>query len=228
MSDIDRWLNSGAEVTEGLRLLSIHAPNKWLAELVSRAPGKYSYLLRETLTPFASDASFSSTVARRDGSFRKDWPFLSDPDCPPELKVLAADMITSWHNYVNGHEELYSCLSQEACFATAKKTVENFSRNCRIRDEFQYYKEHHRVLGKHPVFATARRLADLRSLPITSLIRKQRTLLGNIWRIRHEMAKGDRPDLQEERSLRLSQRQVELAEVEKMIKEYEKSDSRRT
>ena len=226
MNEIDRWISSGAGVEEGLRLLSIHAPNRWLAELVSRLPDRFGHLLRKALIPFSESVSFSQTVARGDGSFRKEWPFLAEPDCPPELKILAADMITSWHGYVNAHEDLYNCVSPEACYDTARKTVDNFSQNCKIRSEFQYYKEHRRVLGKHPVFATTRRLKELRTLPVTSLVRKQRALKGNIWRISHEMAKGDRPDLQEDRAARLAQRKLELAEVERMIQEYERSERR--
>lgn len=227
MNEIDRWINSGAEVGEGLRLLSIHKPNEWLARLVSKAPSRFAWLLREALAPLAESAVFSITVAKGDGRFRQEWPFLADPSCPPELKILAADMITSWHGYVNGHEELYSCLSPEDCFRVAKKTVDNFSRNCSIRSEFQYYKTHRRLLGKDPVFETSRRLKELRSLPIVSLIRKQKALRENIWRIRHEMSKGDRPDLDAERAERLSRRKLELAEVEKMIEEYERSDRRK-
>ena len=228
MNEIDRWINSGAEVNEGLRLLSIYAPNKWLSDLVSKAPSRFAYLLKKALSPFATSIPLSQTLARGDGRFRKEWPFLSDPGCPSELKILAADMITSWHEYVDAHEGLFLCMSLEDCYRVAEKTVNNFSQNCKIRYEFQYYKEHHRILGKHPIFAATRRLDNLRRLPITSLIKKQSTLKGNIWRIRHEIGKGDRPDLLEERRLRLHQREIELAEVERMIEEYDRTDQRHT
>ncbi len=103
-NEIDRWICSGAEVTEGLRLLSIYAPNKWLDTLVRKAPKEYSHLLRKALLQFATEVPLSQTLTKG-GRFREDWPFLSEPDCPTELKALAADMITSWHNYVNAHED---------------------------------------------------------------------------------------------------------------------------
>lgn len=228
MNDVDRWINSGAEVNEGLRLLSIYAPNRWLADLVTRAPKRYAHLLKKALHPFSTSVPLSQTISRGGSQFRKEWPFLEAPDCPQELKVLAADMISSWHAYVNGHEELYLCMSPEECYMVAEKTVNNFSQNCRIRNEFQYYKEHRRILGKHPVFRTSRRLDEMRRMPITALVRKRETIKGNIWRIRHEMSLGNRPDLQEDRSLRLRQRELELSEIERMIEEYERTYRRRT
>lgn len=226
MNEIDIWLNSGAGVQEGLRLLDKHAPNRWLATLVSRNPERFGHLLRKALAPFATSASFSMTVAQGGGRFRREWPFLSEEGCPPELKILAADMITTWHNYVNAHEELFLCDSPEACYRTAKKVVENFSENSGIRMEFSHYRDHRRILGKHPVFRTSERFRELRALPATALERRRRTLEGNIWRIRHEMARGDRPDLDADRASRLRQREVELSEVKRMIQEYERTEQR--
>ena len=127
-NEIDRWICSGAEVTEGLRLLSIYAPNKWLDALVRKAPKEYSHLLKKALLPFTTEVPFSQTLTKG-GRFREDWPFLSEPDCPTELKALAADMITSWHNYVNAHEDLFKCTTPEECFEAAEKTVRNFYQN---------------------------------------------------------------------------------------------------
>lgn len=222
MTEIDRWMRSGAEVTEGLRLLSIHAPNRWLEALVTRAPKRYAHLLKQALLPFATMVPLSQQITRG-GRFRDEWPFLADPSCPDEMKILAADMISSWHGYVDGHEDLYRCATPEDCYSAAENVVTNFSQNRKIRSEFEYYKNHGRVLGKHPVFSESRRLAELRRLPVTALVRKQRTLRGNIWRIRDEMAKGDRPDLMESREQRLLRRRKELAEVERMIAEYERT-----
>lgn len=160
------------------------------------------------------------------GRFREDWPFLSEPDCPTELKALAADMITSWHNYVNAHEDLFKCTTPEECFEAAEKTVRNFYQNSVSRTEFQYYKEHHRILGKHPIFALTKKLDNLRRMPITELIRKRRNVQDSIWRAEREIKKGDRPDLKVSREERLSRLKMTLDEINRMIKEYEGTDYR--
>lgn len=224
-NEIDRWICSGAEVTEGLRLLSIYAPNKWLDALVRKAPKEYSHLLKKALLPFATEVPFSQTLTKG-GRFREDWPFLAEPDCPTELKALAADIITSWHNYVNAHEDLFKCTTPEECFETAEKTVRNFYQNSVSRTEFQYYKEHHRILGKHPIFALTKKLDNLRRMPITGLIRKRRNVQDSIWRAEREIKKGDRPDLKESREERLSRLKMTLDEINRMIEEYEGTDNR--
>ena len=87
MTEIEQWLRSGAGVPEGLRLLSIYKPNPHLARMVERHPDKYAHLLLKALTG-VDRKSISETAVRRPG-IRETWPFLSDPDCPPELKILA-------------------------------------------------------------------------------------------------------------------------------------------
>ncbi len=224
-NEIDRWICSGAEVTEGLRLLSIYAPNKWLDALVRKAPKEYSHLLKKALLPFATEVPFSQTLTKG-GRFREDWPFLSEPDCPTELKALAADMITSWHNYVNAHEDLFKCTTPEECFEAAEKTVRNFTQNSSSRLEFQYYKEHRRVLGKHPIFALAKKMDELRRLPVTSLIQKRKNVQDSIWRAERGIRKGDRPDLKIQREERLARLRMTLNDINRMIEEYEGTETR--
>ncbi len=226
-SEIDRWICSGAEVTEGLRLLGIYAPNRWLDSLVRKAPKEYSHLLKKALLPFATEVPLSQTLTRG-GRFREDWPFLSEPDCPVELKALAADMITTWHNYVNAHEELFRCTTPGECFEAAEKTVINFTRNSSSRLEFRYYKEHRRVLGKHPIFALTRRMDTLRRLPVTGLVRKRDNVRDSIWRAEREIRRGDRPDLKARREERLGRLRMTLNEINRMIEEYEGTDQRTT
>lgn len=150
MTEIEQWLKSGAGVQEGLRLLSVYKPNPWLVRMVERHPEKYRRLLVETLTGVKRSTVVETAVRSR--SLREDWPFLSKPDCPPELKILAADKITAWRGYVQEHEKLYACITLEDCLETAKKCIFFYSQNRKILSEFAYYKEHGTVLGKHPVF----------------------------------------------------------------------------
>lgn len=121
MPEIEQWLRSGAGVQEGLRLLSVYRPNPYLARMVERHPEKYRDLLIRALA--GTDRKAVAATAASDRSFREDWPFLSKPDCPPELKILAADKITAWANFAAEHERLFSCVSAEQCLETAKKCV---------------------------------------------------------------------------------------------------------
>ena len=231
-NEIDRWIDSGAEVLEGLRLLSIYAPNHHLDTLVRRSPRRFSPLLRQTLLRFATPritmtTPFSAAPPPPKTKFRENWPFLSEPDCPPELKILAADKITAWEESVKAHEELFQCTGEEQCYETAKKVVENYSNNRKIFSEFTHYKEHHSVLGEHPIFKESKESAKLRSMPIMELVRKQQNLEEAIWRASHEIEKGDKPHLRPEREERIEAKRRMLAQVKRMIEDYEQRRERR-
>lgn len=229
MNEIDRWMDSGAEVQEGLRLLNIYAPNPHLDALVRKAPQRFAGLLERKLAGFSDSRRAVSAQAATAAAgpviprvkFRENWPFLSEPDCPPELKILAADKITAWEESVRGHEELFQCTTPEQCFETAKKVVENNSNNRKIFSEFVYYREHRSVLGEHPIFKESRRMAELRALPVLELVRRKENLEEAIWRAGNEISKGTKPHLRAEREARIREKQRLLSEVDRMLKDYE-------
>lgn len=218
---IQKWLMSGAEVQEGLRLLNQYAPNKHLHRLVSLRPDKFRPLLIQTLSaliPTASANLIQPVIHKI--TFREQWSFLDDNDCPNELKILAADKISAYRNYTSAHQQLFECVTEEDCFSVAKKVVENFIENRKIHSELAYYKEHRSLLGKHPIFDEVKRLAGLRALPITELFRRKTNLEEAIWRIQSELRKGNKPHLDTTREQRLQKKRRELAEVERIISGY--------
>lgn len=214
---------SGAGVPEGLRLLSKYAPNIHLDRLVRMQPSRWGYLLARSLSGYSDEpVPVASASAGSSRGFREEWPFLAEPDCPPELKILAADKITAYHEYVRGHEELFSCITLEECYNTAKKVVENYKQNRKILSEFAYYREHGKCLGKHEIFSSMKRLESLRRMSPVELVRKQKNLSGAIWRIKDELKKGDKPHLRSEREARLKEKTLELSEVNRLLGEYER------
>ena len=215
---INNWLGSGAEVQEGLRLLAIYAPNPHLHRLVSMNPSQFKHLLVRVLSKKISAVEVPANLPRP--SFRENWSFLADADCPSELKVLASDKITAYWNYVDAHQKLFSCFSLEECLVQAKKVVENYIENRKIHSELAYYKEHRSVLGKHPIFDEMKRLAELRRLSIQELFRRKSNLEDAIWRVKSEIKKGDKPHLQTIREQRLNRKQRELNEVMRIISTY--------
>lgn len=225
---VQRWLESGAEVQAGLRLLSDYAPNNHLARLVTLRPDKYKGLLVATLCKLSNaqlpeqKPAVSAPTAPRP-RLREHWPFLSAPDCPPELKILAADKITAYNSYVEAHRKLFDCTSPEECFSTAEEVIKSFGENRKIFFEFTYYAEHHALLGQHPIFKEMRQMSELRQKGILGLIACRRNIEGAIWRVRHEIERGDKPHLDIERQQRLQVKQRELAAVNQMIEEYERT-----
>lgn len=135
-----------------------------------------------------------------------------------ELKVLAADKITAWHNYVSLHEQLFTCAGPEECFEVAKNLLENFMQNRRIFSEFAYYRENGRILGKHPIFAERKRIAGYEKMGTVSLMKKRSLLEKSIWRLEAAIRKGDRPTLTENRTRLLAAHRRELATIDQLLK----------
>ena len=115
-AEIRAWLRAGAEVTAGLLLFSQFSNNTRFASLVKIKPAKYRPLLIEKLCTLAgiTPPSEEARPARR--RFRDDFPFLRAPDCPPELKILAADKITAHERYIQAHERLFDCTTLNECY----------------------------------------------------------------------------------------------------------------
>ena len=234
MNEVDSWLESGAGVPEGLRLLSQYAPSPRLERLVAAAPERFRYLLIRALSKFASPAGSSSggpgtdsDISSSGRKFRDEWPFLSDARCPVELKILAADKITAWNNFRNLHEQLFACATPAACFEIAKNLLKNFEENRQITAEFAYFKEHHRVLGRHKVFKKTDRLSKYKAMSVVALLKEEKRLIASIWRDESELKKGDRPHLDETRRIRLEDKRAELAYVRTLIADFEKASARK-
>lgn len=226
MTEIELWLRNGAGAEEGLRLLSAYKPNPFLARMVERNPEKYKHLLVKALS--GMDRASVSATAIQAGTFREDWPFLSEPDCPPELKILAADKITAWKGFIREHQNLYGCTTLEECSDVAKKIILFYSQNRKILSEFAYYKEHGQLLGKHPIFEEMKHRKEMVGMGILELERKRQSTRDSIWRLQKLLRNGDRPDLEASRMDKLQAKQGELAEIEKLIKDYEDAYGKRT
>lgn len=227
MNDVTRWLHSGAEVQEGLRLLSLYAPNPYLERIVTANPALFHEHLKRALQPFSDSIEAEAPLDAPASSgyrFREEWPFLEKPDCPLELKILANDKITAYHKTIELHKQLFFCVSPEECFETAKNLLKNFQQNRQITAEFTFYKESGKVLGKHPVFQLTKSFDGYRKMSIVALIRERDRLKGAIWRAESEIRRGDKPHLKESRLERIAQKHQQLEVVEKMIQDSEKAD----
>lgn len=151
-------------------------------------------------------------------SFRSEWPFLSRPECPPQLKALAADKISAWERYTAAHKKLFDCSTLEECHEVAHSLIEDFKENRMIHDELEYYKQHGATLGQHPIWKQYDRFKSLNGMNVIELVRlHDKTLPHRIWRIESELKKGDKPHLQGEREQRLKEVQAELAEVKRIL-----------
>lgn len=114
--------------------------------------------------------------------FRENFPFLNQSDCPDSLKILVADMFTSFGNYKNALEKLHTLGDQESEEAAklCETTVEEYLKNREIWDELEHYKEHGQILGKAAKFKELEKADELSKLTDVELVNKRRSAEVNI------------------------------------------------
>ena len=134
-----------------------------------------------------------------------------------ELEALASRKFTKYRAYVRLHRQLRDCTSLEDCAKVAGELVDNYIDNRLIWEELTWYKEHGSLLGKHPAFAEFRRRRELNNLPVKELVKRQRQVEMNIWRVKSEMAKGDKPHLDATRRERLAGYEKERADIVRLL-----------
>src|SRR5690606_37321872 len=170
---VHNWLLGGADPEVGLRLFMDYSnPSLPIARMISRSPEKHlqtikaSLLQRAGLPLDTSIVSVSKPIHNESQTndkrkIRFDWPFLSDPECPPELKLLISDKITAYRNCIQEYENLAKATSASEQLNTVRSLVTNFIANHDIYKELKYYKDTSKVLGEHKVFAQYKRIKDL-------------------------------------------------------------------
>ena len=149
--------------------------------------------------------------------FRDEFPFLDQPGCPMELEALASRKFTKYHAYVRLHQQLRDCTNLAQCAKVAGELVDNYIDNRQIWEELEWYRKHGTLQGKHPAFAEFRRRKELLDMSVKQLMERLRQVEMNIWRVRNEMAKGDKPHLDAQRRERLAGYEKERMDILRLL-----------
>lgn len=222
MIDVKQWLESGGDPIKGLSLLEKYGATGVLLRMYQSAPEQNREKIKAALIKLSGVSLDKKPIEKKKssaGSFRLQFPFLNDTDCPIELKALVTDKFSSFYKYRDLHKQLRDCTTLDECSAKSEELLANFIENRQIYDEFNYYKNHKAVLGKHPIFKQFENIKAIRKLSIKELVIKQQQLEHNIWRIESEIKKGDKPHLEASRKQSLSVKIAELAEVKRLLGE---------
>lgn len=148
---------------------------------------------------------------------RDKFTFLGSSDCPLELQALVTVRISDYHAYQAAWHKLFDCASLVECAKTAGLLIDKFIDNRKIFNELNYYQLNHKVLGHHPIFRDFQQIKNLRKMNIKDLIRRQKQVENNIWRVKNEMAKNNKPQLDDIRNDRLKSYEKELHEINKLL-----------
>jgi hypothetical protein len=109
---------------------------------------------------------------------RVEFPFLNDKDCPNELKILVADKITAWNEYLDIQKTIGLIESgeleekdTEKLASLAKKAIKAFDENKKIYDELNCYQTTGKVLGVHPIFKKLQLTREVETMTADELIK---------------------------------------------------------
>ena len=157
--------------------------------------------------------------SNRQKTLRDRWPFLSEPSVPVELQALVTQRVTRYHEYTALYAQLRDCTDTDQCADVAGRLLDAYADGRQIAAELDYYQQHHRVLGRHPLLRHYQQLARLRSSSVKDLLREQQKTRDNIWRVNSEMRKGDKPHLDERRRQKLQEYELKLQEINRLLGE---------
>ncbi|RGN42354.1 hypothetical protein DWW69_19475 [Bacteroides sp. AF16-49] len=149
--------------------------------------------------------------------FREEFPFLNEANCPVELEALTSRKFNSYYSYIDYHRKLRDCTNLQEAADISKKIIDNYIENRAIWEELNWYKDHGVLLGKHPIFNEFKRRKELLGMSIKELVLRQQKIEQNIWRVKNELKKGDKPHLETERKQRLTGYEKELKEVKRLL-----------
>jgi hypothetical protein len=224
---VTTWLQEGANPNIGIQLCTEAGANSFLIRIIKAHPEANKRMMVKYLCDkYGVDKdysvnwkSLSVNFTPKTKSFRDEFKFLNEKNCPVELETLVTRKFSSYHRYVELHKLLRDCSTLEECAKTSRKLLDNYIENRLIWDELNYYKEHHTILGKHPVFKEFARRKELLHMSVVELVRREEQLKNNIWRVTNEIKKGNKPHLDIERRAKLSGYEIELTEVQRLINE---------
>lgn len=132
--------------------------------------------------------------------FRQKFPFLNEPDCPDELKILVADMFTAYGKYKEAIEKLSDLREEETDEAArlCKTAVEEYLKNRDMWEELEYYKEHGTLLGKAVKIQKQEPAEDYSGLSDLELLKKHNSALANVSKRKKALEKAQNNGIEDE------------------------------
>lgn len=157
-------------------------------------------------------------VAKRAILLRDEFPFLREANCPRVLKILVTDMVTAYDEYRKAHEDCFTAENEEQLLAYSKSTVENYLENRSIWEELNHFKETGEILGNHPIYEEMQELDEILKMNAADLAKEKKNLASAINRLKNQIEKGDKPDLNLSRNELIESKARLLSEVETLLK----------
>ena len=130
------------------------------------------------------------------------YPFLREPDCPDEFKILVNDAITAFYNFKESHEELFHKvanaeepqLTDEEIFKIADLLLQDFHLNKDIHAELEHYQQHKEILGEHPIFSNLKLKREVEAMSAEELAKTKNNIASTISKKRKQLEDETDPE----------------------------------
>lgn len=235
---IYNWLVAGSDPQIGVRLFGLLINScPTILRILESNPASHLHMIKSVLQNYM-DAQAESEVfyvsnsevitpqeikknTANDSpkkSLREQFPFLSEIDCPVELKILAADKITAYEKVVYFYNQLSTGATDKDQLHIVSSLVNWYKKNNAIKREFSHYRDKREILGEHSIFTEYKNLQALKQLSALELANMKTKVENNISRTKTEIRKGNREDLRLVREEKLRNYEIQLQEIIKFLK----------
>lgn len=110
---------------------------------------------------------------------RDQFPFLREKNCPPELHLLVADLISCYERFKENQPKLHDAMTNAERKVLVKTVKDDYISNKQAYDELEHYKLNKAILGKHPLFERLAEKEAIRLLKTEALTKEIHNLTTN-------------------------------------------------
>lgn len=126
-------------------------------------------------------------------------------------------MLSAHDLYLEAHERLFLCSSEDELLKACSQTVENYLENRAIWQELTHYKNHGVLLAAHPIFSWTLRRDQIRKLTVSELVRLKERHANNLIRGRKKLRDNPGHTLSLKRKENISRLERELVEINSLL-----------
>jgi hypothetical protein len=148
---------------------------------------------------------------------REEFPFLNDPKCPDEFKILVADKYSNFIKFKESHADLFTAENENDLLEASKEVVENVLENQLIWDELDHFKRTGEILGKHAIFTRVDLRKKYMAMAIPDLIIARENCKKRISALNVEIEKNKKPEKLGDKMENLKAKIEELDILQKLL-----------
>src|SRR5690554_1848352 len=154
----------------------------------------------------------------------KEFPFLSDKDCPAELHIITGLLVASWKRYNALFARLQDVIEEKEEITEAEKLQltadvnSEFENNARLYLELEHYRDNQEILAAHEALKEHRAKQEVDAMTTEEQVKYQKNAAPYLSRANKELSAEATPeDRRELLKERIAEREMRLALVNKKL-----------